>query len=151
MPLVRLLYFSENQVDSGSGSSIRRLSDILSASNRNNKRDGLTGALIFDDQWFLQALEGERDKVWKTYERIHDDERHANVVIAELAEIETRTFGNWWMGLATRTAKTQEAFEPYLQKGRLDPRNLRAADMLTLMVSVARLGLHRDLTAEKAA
>jgi hypothetical protein len=56
LPLSRLVYFSENQLDPKKGSALSQLSDILSASNRNNKLANITGALVFDDFWFIQVL-----------------------------------------------------------------------------------------------
>lgn len=151
MALVRLLYFSENQIDTAKGSMVKQLSSILSASNRNNKPKGLTGALVFDDLWFLQALEGERETVWRTFEMIRRDERHANIELVEMLGIEARTFGNWWMGLAVRNETTMAAFAPHLDNGRLDPRRMTAADILSLMVSLAEIGLSRTVVRSEAA
>ncbi len=117
MPLVRLIYYSENQLNPARGSVVRALRDILATANKNNKALGLTGALVFDDQWFLQILEGDREKVWRLFERICDDERHAAVTLAEMVEVNAHTFGNWWMGLATRSSQTEQAFAPYLING----------------------------------
>ena len=100
MPLSRLIYISENQLDRTNGSVLKELSAILSASNRNNRRAGLTGALVFDDMWFLQILEGERRNVWETFNRISEDERHSRVLLVEKRDVSERVFGNWWMGLA---------------------------------------------------
>lgn len=151
MLLTRLIYFSENQIIPRAGSILPVLSDILSKSNRNNKALGLTGALLFDDQWFLQALEGDRPTVWATYERIREDERHEGVMIAEFAETSERVFGNWWMGLATRYAKTEHIFQSLLAGGRFDPRAMSARQMMELMVSLSRVGLSRELAVTQAA
>ena len=151
MPLIRLIYFSENQLDPSVGSILGMLSQILGSSNRNNKPNGLTGALIFDNQWFFQALEGDREKVWQTFERIREDERHTDVVIAEVVDAETRVFANWWMGLATRNTKTEHVFMPFLHNDRLDPRRMTASQMLSLMVALSSMGLSRELAAPQAA
>lgn len=151
MPLVRLVYFSENQIDPAAGSVIRVLSQILSASNTNNWKSDITGALMFDEQWFIQTLEGERAKVWETFERIREDERHTGVVIAEVVDIEKRIFANWWMGLATRSVKTEAAFAPALHRGKLDPRLMSAADMLSLMKALSLIGLQRAVAAPEHA
>jgi hypothetical protein len=84
MPLTRLTYYSENQLDPAQGSVVAQLAKILSASNRNNKPGNITGALVFDDLWFLQVLEGDREDVWHTFERIKDDERHSRVTLADV-------------------------------------------------------------------
>ena len=151
MTITRLTYYSQNHIDPALGSAIGVLSDILSASNKNNKPLGLTGALVFDDQWFLQILEGEREKVWRTFERIREDERHTDVIVAEVIETEARIFGNWWMGLATRNRDTESIFAAFSTNGRLDPRIMSAGQMLALMTEVSRLGLSRKLAVEEAA
>lgn len=77
-------------------------------------------------------------------ERIREDERHADVTIAEVVEIQQRPFTNWWMGVATRDNRTAHVFEPYLRRGRLDPRSMKAAEMLSLMKALSRIGLARE-------
>ena len=151
MPLVRLTYFSENQIDPAAGSAVRILGQILSASNRNNQKNDITGALVFDDQWFVQILEGDRAQVWTTFDRIREDARHSDVVIAEVVDLDARNFANWWMGLATRTAATELLFAPYLHHGRLDPRQMAASDMLALVKTLSHGGLHRELVERQPA
>ena len=147
MSLARLIYISENQIDPARGSVVRQLGTILSASNRNNSALGITGALVFDDRWFLQALEGERRAVWATFERIGEDERHAGTHLIELIGVEQRLFGNWWMGVATRTAATEAAFRPYMRDGFFAPEAMSARQILDLMLSLSRIGLRRDMLA----
>ena len=151
MALSRLLYYSENQIVRGDSSVLNQLGQILSTSNRNNGAVGITGSLIFDDLWFMQVLEGDRAAVWRKFERIWQDERHANVVLVEMREVEERLFGNWWMGLAMHNARTHTAFAPHLKKGRLRPPEMSAAALLQLMIDVAKLGLSREVKAKAAA
>ena len=151
MPVTRLIYYSENQLNAADGSIVSQLQKILSASNRNNRSKNITGALVFDDLWFFQALEGEADAVWETFERIKEDERHANVRLKEMREDEDRIFGNWWMGLATRNEATKSAFLPFLVNGRLQPKAMSAQEILTLMVEVSKLGLKREIASLKVA
>ena len=147
MSLARLIYISENQIDPARGSMVSQLSEILAASNRNNRASGITGALVFDDKWFLQALEGERRAVWKTFERIGEDDRHAGTHLVELIDVDTRLFGNWWMGVATRTATTEAAFRPYMRGGFFAPESMSARHILDLMLGLSRIGLHREMRA----
>ncbi len=147
MPLARLIYISENQLDPAHGSMVSQLGTILAASNRNNKALGITGALVFDDKWFLQALEGERRAIWKTFERIGEDERHAGTHLVELIDVERRLFGNWWMGAATRTTSTEPAFRRYMRDGFFAPEAMSAQHVLDLMLSLSRMGLHREMLA----
>ena len=147
MSHTRLLYFSESQLGVAGGSRLASLRDILKASSRNNKAAGITGALVFDDHWFVQALEGERAAVWATLRRIEDDERHAEVVVIDARQIEQRVFGNWWMGLATRTERTADAFAPYLRNGMLQPQEMTADGVLAMMTALCRPGLSQGVAA----
>lgn len=151
MPETRLIYFSENLIDASDGTLLPTLSAILSTSNRNNRPLGLTGALVFDEQWFLQVIEGDRLAVWRTFERIREDERHSNLVVAEMVEIGERTFANWWMGGAVRNAKTEDVFTAFHKQGCFEPRKMSASEMLSMVVSLAALGLHRELVPTRAA
>lgn len=135
--LTRLTYFSENHIDPLKGSALSVLGEIMSASTRNNKASDLTGALVFDSQWFLQTLEGERNDVWRTFERIRDDERHSDVVVAEMIEVNERKFGSWSMRLALRQPATEHIFAPFSASGRLHPPDMSARQIFELMSAVA--------------
>lgn len=55
----QLVYYSRNTVPGGDRAMLTNLREIVSVSQRNNSRDGVTGFLIFDKTWFIQVLEGE--------------------------------------------------------------------------------------------
>lgn len=82
------------------------LADILAVSDRNNRRDGLTGGLLVTTTQFLQVLEGARQDLDRTLARIDKDPRHQNLRILNRHSIETRLFGNWTM-VAARVTPTQ--------------------------------------------
>lgn len=73
------------------------LTGILSAARRNNARDCITGCLVCREDLFLQLLEGPREAVIATYERILRDDRHANIVTLSSGDIESRLFPDWRM------------------------------------------------------
>ena len=52
------------------------LGGILDAARRNNRRDGITGALICRHDIYLQLLEGEDAPIQAAYERIARDDRN---------------------------------------------------------------------------
>jgi hypothetical protein len=146
MPLFRLVYFSENHLDAAQRTTLQ-LSAILSKSNANNRRDNITGALMFDELWFIQALEGERSAVWRTYMRIFEDERHSNVTVIDARAIGERVFGNWWMGLAQRNQATEQAFARGGFGRRLEPQSMSIEAVLALMTDIAKIGLQREVRA----
>jgi phage protein U len=145
MPLSRLIYVSESNFDPDKGTDLSQLNAILSASNRNNKLADITGALVFDGHWFIQVLEGKRDVLLKTFERLKDDDRHTNIALVELTAIDARVFGNWWMGLAIRNDATQSAFAPYLRQGQLYPEEISGQQFLQMAQTAAKFGYNRQI------
>ena len=145
MILSRLIYISEPCFDRADGSTMAQLNLILASSKRRNQAAYVTGALIYDAAWFLQILEGDRRVIWQTFSRIADDERHAGCLLVEMVDIAERSFGNWWMGLATRDETTTAVFEPYMGNGSLRADIMSGADILRLARALARFGLKRDL------
>jgi hypothetical protein len=70
---------------------------IARASAISNRRDDVTGLLLFNSRRFLQVLEGPKEAVERIFERIHGDSRHRGVVKLREGTIETREFGQWAM------------------------------------------------------
>ncbi|WP_369794470.1 BLUF domain-containing protein [Asticcacaulis sp. AC466] len=70
--MFQLIYHSRYTISTSGLNTIR---NILSASETNNYRNGVTGFLIFDKSSFVQVLEGERGMVEDTYLRICNDPR----------------------------------------------------------------------------
>ncbi len=145
MPLSRLIYISEPQFDAAEGSTLTQLASIMTASRRNNKASNITGALVYDQYWFLQVLEGERRAIWERFSRINEDERHGGCLLIEMADVEDRLFGNWWMGLAARNTTTEPVFAPYLVNGALQADAMSAYAILGLMTELSRVGLSREM------
>lgn len=143
--LARLIYHSENHLGAKDGKMIASLNSIMSVSNRNNERDGITGALLFDTLWFLQILEGDREMISSTLRRLLTDERHDSVTVMDCQPITHRRFGNWWMGLAFLRGDDAKILS---QHGfvRLDPRRMSGDQAINLAESFAQQGLKRQLT-----
>ncbi len=78
------------------------LRDILHRSRERNPARGLTGALLFDGERFVQLLEGPREAVQALAERIRADPRHEGltVVVEGPAEGGLRRCATWQMGYA---------------------------------------------------
>jgi hypothetical protein len=72
--------------------------DILHASRRNNRRDGLSGLLVVGGRRFLQVLEGPRALIDAAYLRIKADPRHFALVELSRKLITERAFAGWDMG-----------------------------------------------------
>ena len=89
------------------------LNEILDASRRNNRRNGVTGILLHIDRGFLQVLEGPKAAVEETFSRIGRDTRHNALRVLIQQETEGRLFGEWSMGfdrLEPGRARTADVF-----------------------------------------
>jgi len=71
---------------------------ILVKSRANNRRLGLTGALLYHGGRFIQILEGPEEQVRERYEIIAADPRHRSVQIVKETAITVRQFPEWTMG-----------------------------------------------------
>ena len=115
--LVRLLYASRPATPI----SAPILDDILAQSRANNPEQGITGILCFSDTFFLQVLEGGRNEVCETYNKIVRDDRHREVRILSYAEISERRFGSWTMGQVNIAKVNPALLLKYSEKPFLNP------------------------------
>lgn len=91
MRLVRLLYTSR-----ATGPIQPELAlDIARRAARRNLERGLTGALAWGEDSFLQILEGDRLRVTELFGRIASDGRHNQVALMSLREVDARAFPVW--------------------------------------------------------
>lgn len=97
------------------------IKDILSASQRNNARAGVTGALCLNNGIFLQQLEGDRAAVNVLYHRLLKDTRHRDTAVLDFAEIPHRRFSSWSMGLLTSLDANRQLFLKYSSSADFDP------------------------------
>lgn len=75
----------------------QEIDDILSASRRNNRRDEISGLLLYNGHRFLQVLEGPEASVKGTFDRIKLDPRHRASVLLSAKTVIDRQFGHWDM------------------------------------------------------
>lgn len=145
--LTRLIYHSENHLGAAGGRMIGDLNAIMDASNRNNQRDGITGALLFDTLWFVQILEGEREALSATLRRIMSDERHDAVTVMDAGAIDARLFGNWWMGLGLLRGDSADALYARigLPERKFNPRVMSGEQAVALAQALGQTGLSRRL------
>jgi hypothetical protein len=148
--LARIVYHSENHLGSSGGGMIADLNTIMDLANRNNERDGITGALLFDTLWFVQILEGEREAISATLRRIMRDERHDSVTVMEARAIRERAFGNWWMGIAMLRGDNAPLFERHGIGPRLDPRSMTGEQAVGLARELAGSTFSRRVAATAA-
>jgi hypothetical protein len=115
--LIQLTYASRTSRILGPGD----VKDILSASQRNNLRAGITGALCLSNGIFLQQLEGDRSAVNELYHRLLNDKRHHGTAVLDFGEIPHRRFASWSMGLLGSLEANRQLFLKYSTKPDFDP------------------------------
>jgi hypothetical protein len=138
MALTRLIYFSENKL--GLVGRAGKIAKLQAVAVDRNRQVEVTGALVYDDLWFVQALEGEQQAVKATFDRIARDRRHANTKTISLANVPERLFGEWSMGFAARNAKTEPLFGLHWCNKGMNPGSMTEKGILTLMVELGRSG-----------
>jgi hypothetical protein len=139
----QLVYYSRNTVEGGDRAMLTNLREIVSTSQRNNSRDGITGFLIFDKTWFVQILEGEKLKVTDTYNRIARDSRHSSATIMNVRDVEARLFPNWTMGGAMRTPEAQEVYLQHGIGGAIEPTRLKSTQVIDLALDLQAFELSK--------
>ena len=93
------------------------LDALLEKSRRNNRRDSITGMLLYRDGDFLQVLEGPEPTVRATYARIGRDRRHGGFILLDESHVEQRAFSDWAMGFRRVTPADQpEGFVDFFSR-----------------------------------
>lgn len=129
MALSQLVYCSEKR-DLGPGG----IQPILDGSHVSNARDDITGALLFNQDNFLQLLEGSRSKVTDLFCRIAADPRHGKIMLIAVHDIQERDFPDWTMGYVPSTSPgLNAALRGHFPPGQLAPETLTAESAVTLM------------------
>jgi Sensors of blue-light using FAD len=140
MQLCQLIYFSMKQ-DLGPGG----IESILDRSREQNLKNDVTGVLLFNQDYFLQLLEGSREQVTSTFCRVAADPRHGTVTLISVQDIDERDFPDWNMGYVPSTSPVlNAALRKYSPTGEASPgpEILAAAtviEIMKLMRSVGRL------------
>ncbi len=75
------------------------IKELTESSNKNNRRIGVTGCMVYASGFFLQLLEGDSEDVDNLYRKIQKDSRHKNTKILIENEVEEnkRLYDRWFM------------------------------------------------------
>ena len=104
--LYRLIYCSRNvimQAIPGADPGYE-MDTIRDSARRRNATANVTGALLFSASGFAQVLEGPREVVEATFDRISCDPRHTDVTVLSFTPALRRSFPAWAMGLSGQMA-----------------------------------------------
>lgn len=118
--LYRLVYASKNLLRMSDAEASSAVAQILATSQRNNAEVGVTGALMFNGGAFAQVLEGPRQGVERTFERIQRDQRHGDVTVLECGPTEARGFANWSMAFVGQAEAGQTLWSDLARESGFD-------------------------------
>jgi hypothetical protein len=107
-PLLRVVYVSRSLLPEPAAEA--ELERILARAREGNAALGITGALLFSEDCFAQALEGPPEAVEAVFEAIQRDPRHAEVAVLEAMPVSAREFGAWSMAYAGRCRRAEARF-----------------------------------------
>jgi hypothetical protein len=93
-PLERIAYCSHARV---SMDSLLVIADILAVSQRNNRRDGITGALVYSEGGFFQVVEVAPADLDRLLRRLEGDPRHSDIRVVLRTAVSGRLFADWSM------------------------------------------------------
>jgi blue light- and temperature-responsive anti-repressor len=102
-----LTYHSRNRLIGFTLDRTSEVMNILETSRSRNAEAGVTGALMFNEQRFVQILEGERSAVEETFERIQCDARHTAIAVISRRKEPWRHFGAWSMAYVGRSRQAR--------------------------------------------
>ena len=94
-PLTCLIYWSRPSADLLD----RGIVPLVESSARRNAQDDITGVLLLNRGYVMQALEGPTPAVEACFQRIAADPRHRDVTLISLHAVGERSFQQWSMRL----------------------------------------------------
>ncbi|NTS77033.1 BLUF domain-containing protein [Catenovulum sp. SM1970] len=101
--LHRIGYISCSQLKSLCKDQQDKINESLSAlvlnSKTKNSKNGVTGALLYNGDHFVQVLEGDKSYLEALYQKILVDSRHQDVRLLFKYPVKTRAFNAWAMEL----------------------------------------------------
>jgi hypothetical protein len=106
-PAFRLIYRSCNRIPPEQRPA--ELGRLFTLARSNNKKAGITGALLLSGPWFVQTLEGDEDLVRSLFARIEKDPRHDGVSVLDTGRVD-RSFPRWSMARVSEDGSAPDTY-----------------------------------------
>jgi hypothetical protein len=105
------LVYRSRPVFSGSVADyLAEIEKIVETSRRRNERTSVSGALLFNEDWFVHLLEGTEADVRATFARISADPRHEEVAILFERYTRERRLQNWSLAFVGQAPAIRKHF-----------------------------------------
>ena len=143
--LVHIIYFSRLAVSTDPAKRSAQIDDITRVAQKKNEFSVITSLLVIEGAFAAQIIEGERNSVQETFDRIGADQRHRDVQICEWREITKREFVNSFK-CAQRGAGNDGLFAkanllPMFQRGTPKASAIHALAMAIQVDAMSRQGI----------
>lgn len=102
MSTIRQVIYISKAADNFAAAELRELATVAA---QNNKLCGITGALLFINNCFIQVIEGDENAISALLAHIRADLRHHDIRIISDQLDESRYFADWSMGLISTPDK----------------------------------------------
>lgn len=109
--MIRLVYASSATRDMSEDD----LLSLLEQSRSRNKRQNVTGMLLYIGESFIQVLEGGEKDVSEIYEDIRKDDRNIGNILIVKETISERAFPDWSMGFKRLSEKDLNDIDGYTE------------------------------------
>ncbi|EDX81999.1 Sensors of blue-light using FAD family [Brevundimonas sp. BAL3] len=101
--------------------SLALIADILAVSERNNRRDDISGSLVLDDGWFFQVMEGPAEALGRLMRRLELDSRHCDIEAVHQVQVTSRLFRDWSMSAPRLAPSYAPLMRQVVEASRTDP------------------------------
>ena len=116
LQITRLIYASKHK-----GPTSEVIDKILRESEVNNVRDNVTGALLVDQDKFLQLIEGGRLAVSQCFMRIMQDSNHHDIQVISCGDVSQRLFQKWSMYMVKTSQVNSKLMSAFGINGAFNP------------------------------
>lgn len=137
----RLVYYSRNRMTGTPDDLAGNIATILTTSQANNGKVGVTGALMFNSGYFGQVLEGPQAAVESVFERIQQDDRHGDVSLLAFEAAPARSFDDWSMGFVGASVEDAARYGAIVQQNGFNPTRMSGD---ALLETLSRLALEDE-------
>lgn len=111
---------------------------VLESCSKHDREGGLTGALLFNEKYFVQVMEGAPTTLSAKLWELATDKRHSTMVIMGAGAVCRRAFLSWSVGYAGRSTELDGLYMRYSPRPVLDPTVMTADSALGLMEDFMR-------------
>lgn len=143
--ILRLTYISRYNNDNPDGEVTR----ILAQAQKNNEHNGITGALVFNHNYFLQSIEGARPVINELLRKLVKDDRHYSLQVIECREVEQRHWSKWSMKYLIPSDENKELALKFSTGTQFNPYLMNTNQIMMLIDTLSELQEQEAMSASK--